>query len=165
LLQLFIIRHAKSSWDNPALRDFHRPLNDRGLSVAPRMSKFMQQFTPSPDLLISSPARRAIDTAAFFAEAYQVPFADIVQEPALYEASALEIMRVISQLPETARVVFLFGHNPGLTEFVNQFTNQPFINIPTCGVVLLESTAPNWRALYEENTKLKQNWFPKTSLQ
>jgi len=129
------------------------------------MSKFMQQFTPSPDLLISSPARRAIDTAAFFAEAYQVPFADIVQEPALYEASALEIMRVISQLPETARVVFLFGHNPGLTEFVNQFTNQPFINIPPCGVVLLESTAPNWRALYEENTKLKQNWFPKTSLQ
>lgn len=125
----------------------------------------MQQITPSPDLLISSPARRAIDTAAFFAEAYQVPFPSIVQEPALYEASAMDLMRVISQLPETARVVFLFGHNPGLTAFVNQFTEEPLINIPTCGVVQLRSTAPNWRALYEENTSMDQYWFPKTSLQ
>jgi phosphohistidine phosphatase len=128
------------------------------------MAHLMQRLYPKPDLVISSPAKRAIDTAAFFATAYDIPFSDIQQEATLYEATPMDLMRVISQLPDTAFHVVLVGHNPGLTELVNQFLESPLLNLPTCGIVELQSTATNWRSLYEENTTVVQQWFPKTSL-
>lgn len=128
------------------------------------MAQLVKRLGIQPDLIVSSPARRAIDTAAFFAEANQLPFSAIQLEATLYEAQPIDLMRAISQLPDTAKVVFMVGHNPGLTELVNQFLEIPLLNLPTCGIVALESTANNWSSLYEENTKVVRQWFPKTSL-
>ncbi len=146
------------------LRDFQRLLNDRGLVTAPKMAQLIWKEGIRPDLIVTSPARRAIDTARFFGLQNGIMDDHFVPEPAIYEASPMDIMRVISKLPDEATTVFLFGHNPTFTEVANQFTENYFDNIPTCGIVQLESSAETWRSLYENNTIVKKYWFPKEVL-
>lgn len=162
--KLFLVRHAKSSWDNPGLRDFNRPLNDRGLHDAPLMAALLVKAGYKPELLVSSPAKRALTTALFFAEAFGVPADAVLRNEHLYEAMPPDVLRIISQLPDTAESVMLFGHNPTFTDVANRFTSIYIDNVPTCGVVLLESSAGSWPELYEGNTDLKICYFPKEVL-
>ena len=161
---LYLIRHAKSSWDTPGLRDFNRPLNERGLHDAPRMAKMLQAAGVEPDLIVSSPAKRALSTALFFAETFHIDYDDVVREETIYEASPTEILRVISQLPDSAHTVLLFGHNPGFTEVVNRFTEDFIDNVPTCGIVKIESKATSWKEMFEGNSKILACYFPKEVL-
>lgn len=161
---LLLVRHAKSSWDNPAVRDINRPLNERGLHDAPRMGKLVRSLGIQPDLLVSSPAKRALTTAQFFAEVFDIPDASILRNPDVYEAHVSDIMRIISTLPDEAQTVMLFGHNPTFTEVANRFTEDFIDNVPTCGVVHLVSTAPDWASFYEGNTRVKACYFPKEVL-
>lgn len=161
---LFLIRHAKSSWDNPTLRDFERSLNERGLDIAPKMAAFMKSAGITPDLIVSSPAKRAIDTARFFAIRYNIPEEKILQIKEIYEATPMEVERIISNLPPEANTVFMFGHNPTFTEVANRFTDDLIFNLPTCGIVQIESSAPDWRSMYEGNSKVVGRWFPKLVL-
>ncbi|MBN8677039.1 MAG: histidine phosphatase family protein [Chitinophagales bacterium] len=162
---LFLIRHAKSSWGNPGLRDFDRPLNDRGLHDGPRMAQLLAREKIQPDLLVSSPAKRAITTAQFFAEAFGVAVSDIRKEPAIYEANPTEILRLIAELPDEVNTVCIFGHNPTFTEVANLFAEDDIIeNVPTCGVVKITSSADNWRSLYEGNSRVAACYFPKEVL-
>lgn len=161
---LYLIRHAKSSWDNPGLRDFNRPLNDRGQRDAPLMATLIAKMDIKPDLLVSSPARRAITTAQFFADALSIADDEVVRNQDIYEAYPQEILRLISELPELAEIVFLFGHNPTFTEVANRFTDDFIENIPTCGVVRIESPAESWRSFYEGNARVTAKYFPKEVL-
>lgn len=161
---LFLIRHAKSSWDTPGLRDFNRPLNDRGLHDAPKMAKILVKQGVKPDLLVSSPAKRALTTALFFAEAFGIADADVVQEKNIYEAAPADILQVVSRLPDSAQTVLLFGHNPTLTEVANRFSDGFIDNIPTCGIVQIESQADSWKAFAEGNAAVKKRYFPKEVL-
>lgn len=161
---LFLVRHAKSSWEQPGLRDFDRSLNGRGKTDAPKMAKMLAKQGVKPDLIVSSPAKRAITTAIFFAEAFQLNADDVQQEPAVYEASAQTIHRVISGLPNDAMTVMLFGHNPTFTEVANYFTEDFIDNVPTCGVVKIVSTAETWDSFYEANSKVAACYFPKEVL-
>ena len=161
---LFLVRHAKSSWDNPGVRDMNRPLNERGMHDAPRMGKMLRELGVKPDLLMSSPAKRALTTAQFFAEAFDIPDEAIVRNPDIYEAFATEIHRIINTLPDTAQTVMLFGHNPTFTEVANRFTEDYLDNIPTCGVIQITSSAPNWAAFNEGNARVKACYFPKEVL-
>lgn len=85
--QLLLIRHAKSDWGNAGLRDFDRPLNGRGKSSAPEMAERLVKQQIVPELIVSSPALRAITTAQYFATAWHIPLENIELEPAIYEAS------------------------------------------------------------------------------
>lgn len=161
---LYLVRHAKSSWDNPGLRDAQRPLNERGLHDAPRMGKMLAGMGIQPDLMVSSPAKRALTTAQFFAAAFGLAEAQLLLNQDIYEASPRDIMRIISGLPESAQTVFIFGHNPTFTEVANTFTNDFIENVPTCGVVRIESNAADWSALYEGNAKVTACFFPKEVL-
>ena len=162
---LYLIRHAKSSWGNPGLRDFDRPLNDRGLHDAPKMAQLLSEAGIKPDMLVSSPAKRALTTALFFAEALNIDAAEVVRELSIYEAIPTEILRIISDLPESAQTAVLFGHNPTFTEVANRFVENDFIdNIPTCGIVKINSTATSWREFYEGNSKVTACYFPKEVL-
>jgi len=161
---LFLIRHAKSSWDNPGLRDFNRPLNERGMHDAPRMAKYLHKLQVQPGLIVSSPAKRALTTAQFFAAEFSVPDDRIQQEDSIYEAMPSDIQRIISGLPDEADTVLLFGHNPTLTEVSNLFTDDFIDNVPTCGIVHLVSTASSWAELYEDNTRIQACYFPKEVL-
>ncbi len=161
---LFLIRHAKSSWDNPGLRDFNRPLNDRGLHDAPLMAQLLVKHGIKPDLLVSSPAKRALTTALFFAEAFGIEGDAVVQAQDIYEASLQDIIHIIGNLPDTAHTIMLFGHNPTLTDVANRFSERFIDNIPTCGVVQIESKAATWKAFDESNAAVKQCFFPKEVL-
>ena len=161
---LFLIRHAKSSWDTPGLRDFNRPLNDRGLHDAPLMAKLLAKKGVKPDLLVSSPAKRALTTALFFAEAFDIRDDAVVHEQDIYEAAPGDIRHIISGLPDSAQTVMLFGHNPTLTEVANHYSEKLIDNIPTCGIVQIESEADSWRAFHEGNAAVKKCFFPKEVL-
>lgn len=161
---LFLIRHAKSSWDNPGLRDFNRPLNERGLHDAPKMAQTLAKRGVRPDLIVSSPAKRALSTALFFAKTLGVEEEAVVQEQSIYEAAPADVLHIISRLPDEARTVLLFGHNPTLTDVANRFSEDFIDNIPTCGIVQIESDADSWKAFYESNPTVKACFFPKEFL-
>lgn len=161
---LFLVRHAKSSWESPGIRDFDRPLNLRGLNDAPRMAQMLVKMGVKPDYMISSPAKRAISTAIFFAEVFEMSSDKIHREPTIYEAVPADIHRVISQLPDAAKTVFVFGHNPTFTEIANVFTEDFIENLPTCGVVKITSSAASWDTFYEGNSKVIACYFPKEVL-
>lgn len=161
---LFLVRHAKSSWANPGLRDIDRPLNSRGLRDAPQMGALLFESGVRPDLLVASPAKRALTTAQIFAGIFGMTDEDIIREPRVYEASVNEILRIITALSDSAQTVMLFGHNPTFTDVVNRFTSEPIINVPTCGVVQINSSASTWAAFDEGNAQVHACFFPKEVL-
>lgn len=163
--RIFMVRHAKSSWDDPSLRDIDRPLSKRGRRDAPFMAKLMVDGQPKPDALISSPARRAFDTARQFAKAWGWNKEDIMRDPEIYEAYHMDLLALIQRLEDAWDTVFIFGHNPAFTDFVNLFSGGGHIdNIPTCGIVALESTADAWKSFSTENSRVVQFYYPKQYL-
>jgi phosphohistidine phosphatase len=161
---LVIIRHAKSSWDYPTLSDFERPLNDRGLRDAPRMGKRLDEKEIIPDLMLSSPAKRALTTCHYFADALQCPSTCIRTESSLYHASEETILKIIKSLENTSDIIFLFGHNPGLTDFVNKISNSHIQNIPTCGMAGISFNALRWREITWGSGELIFFDFPKNKV-
>ncbi|MBI1224182.1 MAG: hypothetical protein GC192_02995 [Bacteroidetes bacterium] len=157
----YLVRHAKSSWDNPELRDIERPLNDRGLKDAPFMAKMMRKKEIEPDLLVSSPAIRALTTAAYFKNELDVEGEDLWVRDDIYEAMSHVIIDLINRLPEDCETVMIFGHNPTFTNVANQFTRKYIDNIPTCGAVCIESKAATWPEVSTENSQVVATYFPK----
>jgi phosphohistidine phosphatase len=143
---LYVIRHAKSSWDNEELSDFDRPLNERGKTDAPRMGKRLKEKEVHPDLMLSSPARRAYSTSKRIAKVLGYNKENIQTENKLYHASDADILKLLTHLPDKFNTVMVFGHNPGLTDFVNLLSNKKPVtdNIPTCGVVAFEFSIQSW---------------------
>ncbi|MEQ1587233.1 MAG: histidine phosphatase family protein [Cyclobacteriaceae bacterium] len=146
---LYLVRHAKSSWDNPEQSDFDRPLNERGKKNAPRMAKRLKDKRVTPDVMLSSPAERALGTCKEFALVLGFPEDKIKTDKRLYHANEDQILKVIQELKNSPRdseeVVILFGHNPGLTEFANALLNEDLENIPTCGVVAATLDISDWK--------------------
>ncbi|HEY5919342.1 MAG TPA: histidine phosphatase family protein [Chryseolinea sp.] len=161
---LFIIRHAKSSWDASNVDDFDRPLNERGKRDAPRMGKRFKEKDIHPDLMVSSPAKRALSTAKKIAEVLKYKKDDIKSDRRLYHADEETILTVIRELKENRSVVMLFGHNPGLTEFVNSLMDgsQDIDNIPTCGVVAFQFSIEHWTEIDWGKGKMLFFDYPKS---
>lgn len=162
---VFMVRHAKSSWEDFSLSDIDRPLNSRGKRDAPFMAELIARKVELPDALISSPAKRAFTTATYFAKAWGKSKDDVLIQKSIYEAYHSDILKLIHHLDAQWQTVFLFGHNPTFTNFVNLFSGGKHIdNIPTCGVVALESTADNWITFSPENTRVIHFYYPKQYL-
>lgn len=149
--RLVVIRHAKSSWSNALLEDFDRPLNERGKKDAPLMAKRLKEKKVNPDLMITSPAKRANSTCKRFAKVFDVQKKNIIKEPKLYHASENILLKIVKELDEKYNTVFLIGHNPGLTEFVNIASNLEIDNIPTTGVTVLEISS--WKKFGKEKSR------------
>lgn len=141
---LLLIRHAKSSWDNPTLSDFERPLNKRGKKDSPEMGKRLKLQQIIPDLLLSSPAERALATCHAIANEIGYAKSKIRTDRNLYHAEDAEILRIIQSLDNTYSCVWIVGHNPGLTDFVNLVADATIENIPTCGVVACTLQIQSW---------------------
>jgi phosphohistidine phosphatase len=160
---LYIIRHAKSSWDDIGLADFDRPLNERGKTDAPRMGKRLKEKNIHPELMLSSPAKRALSTCKKIAEVLHYPESSIKTDRKLYHASPEEIFEVLRSIKNQVNNVMLFGHNPGLTEFVNEITDDFSLNnLPTCGVVALSFDMRTWKELQHSSGKLLFYDYPKS---
>jgi phosphohistidine phosphatase len=164
LRTLFLIRHAKSNWDSPGLRDFDRPLDQRGLRDAPLMADLLIKKNIQPDLMVSSSAKRAMTTAQFFASAYGFSSEKLILNKDIYDAFSTTVYKIISNFPDDAKTVLLFGHNPTMTDIANNFTEDFISNVPTCGIVQIESTANSWSEFSELNSKVSACYFPKEQL-
>lgn len=159
--KLYIIRHAKSSWSNPALPDHKRPLNDRGLRDAPFMAKLLTKTTATPDLLVSSPAKRAFTTAGYFAEAFGIPQEEIHKEARIYDAFPSDMVDLIHSFSDDLNSVCVFGHNPTFTSLANKYTDKYIGNIPTCGIVVVEADIEHWEDFSPGNARVVAFHYPK----
>ncbi|MEO7387169.1 MAG: histidine phosphatase family protein [Gammaproteobacteria bacterium] len=145
--QLTLVRHAKSSWDDPGMKDKERPLNERGERDAPRMGQRLRDRGARPTLILTSPAVRARRTAQIIAREIGYPLEFLQREEELYLASPDDITAVISRQDSSFRDIIVCGHNPGLTELANRLTGAGIDNVPTTGVVVISLDLKNWSAM------------------
>ena len=129
---LLVLRHAKSSWNDPALDDHERPLNKRGRRDAPRMGELVREYGLIPDVIISSDAVRARLTAEAVAEAARYA-GEILLDPHLYLACPADIHSLLTTVRENAGTVMIVGHNPGLEKLVKQLTGE-WQDLPTAAL-------------------------------
>lgn len=162
--RLLLLRHAKSNWDDPSLRDIDRPLNERGQRDAPRMGKLLREKDICPEVIISSDATRAMTTARLVARELDYPADDIRQNHALYLASPGAMLNVLETTAANDRDVMLVAHNPGLTDLANRLSDARIDNVPTCGVFVIESDTENWEQLANTPGTFAGFYCPKTDL-
>jgi phosphohistidine phosphatase len=141
---LFLIRHAKSSWEDASLDDYHRPLNSRGQRDAPAMGDRLKQRGIIPDLLLTSPARRAKMTCELIARRLDYPLGAIEENEDMYMAEVSDLLSIINGLDDTWRTVFLFGHNPEFTDLANRLNGTEIDNVPTCGIIHCQFDVNSW---------------------
>jgi phosphohistidine phosphatase len=144
--QLFLIRHAKSDWANPELKDIERHLNERGYSNANMMAA---KFNHKPDLIISSPAIRAISTALIFARNLNYNANSIVIKQELYESTVKDYISVINSIDNTFDTVLLFAHNPTISDLAQHLTQALPMEMPTCAIVGVNFDTNDWKKAKE----------------
>src|SRR5437867_207593 len=140
---LFLVRHAKSSHDDPTLADKERPLNDRGLRDAATMGQRLAKQDVKPNLIVSSPAVRALATAEIISKKLNYKRKGIVVNERLYAAAAEEVLELIQELDDKLKSVMLFGHNPDLCELANRFSGK-IMDMPTCAVAEFSFDTESW---------------------
>jgi len=142
--RLFLIRHAKSSWGEPGLADFDRPLNKRGKYDVPRIGRRLKELGAIPDLIVSSPAKRAITTARRIADELGYDRNLIELKEILYGAVAEETLKIVRTTGAAHDSVMVFGHNPTMTGLINQLTDFRIDNVPTCGAFCATFDVKEW---------------------
>lgn len=162
---LTLLRHAKSSWDHPGLTDSERPLNKRGERNAPRMGKRLATQHIRPQIIVSSPAVRALTTAKVIASALGCQASDIITDERIFHAYSDQLLDVIQNSDASLHHVMLVGHNPGLTDLVEQLAHAGISNIPTCGVVVLGFSVDRWRDVGNGTGELLLFDYPKNLVQ
>jgi phosphohistidine phosphatase len=170
LRQLLLMRHAKSSWDDPKLSDHARPLNTRGRHAAAAMRRAMRDLGLSPDVALVSSARRTLQTLEALEPWDETPLVEPMD--ALYLATAPQILSVLRGVAETARSVLVIGHNPGLHELAMLLVGAQGMTLggnavrrlaegyPT-GALAEFSVAGSWRSLGEGGGRLLRFLCPR----
>ena len=139
---LLLLRHAKSSWDDKSLRDFDRPLNKRGLKAAPMVGEMIRKRKLRPELVLSSPARRAKETTQLVCDAAGL-IAVARYDDGIYEASARRLLEIVSQIEDAVSTAMLVGHNPGLEELLAILTGEPQ-RMPTAALACIKLGIEGW---------------------
>lgn len=158
---LFLIRHAKSSWDDPGLTDKERPLNKRGKTDAPLMGDILNSKNEQASLIISSPAVRAFKTAEIIAAKTGYKKSRIKADNKLYMADINDFINVIKKIPRENNSIMLFSHNYGITDFANFISDAKIENIPTCGIVKINFNMKNWENITESKGINEYFIYPK----
>lgn len=160
---LIVVRHAKSSWANIGERDFDRNLNDRGKEDAPVMAEKLLHTKIKIDAFVSSPAKRTRKTAKAFIEAYGKTKKDIILSDDLYNASSSIFYETVNALNDEYDAVAVFGHNPGITDFVNTLCNTHIDEMPTCSMFAVQIPINSWKNFKETEKEFLFFKFPKES--
>lgn len=157
---LTLIRHAKSDWSDPDLDDIDRPLNKRGKKAAPVMGKRLADSGIIPDLLLSSPAKRARKTAQLMAQEIGFGKEDIIIDQKIYEAGVETLIALVKNLPPDCHPA-LFGHNPGLSDLGSWLCRQAPSWLQTCAVLTLELDIEDWSQLSSDCGSILLYTYPK----
>lgn len=158
---LHIMRHAKSSWADHSLSDHDRPLMQKGIAKTKKITDFLSKKIKRPDLMLSSTAIRAKNTADLVAKELLYPEDKIVTSIALYHADSEEIFNELYGISNDISSVMIFGHNPGLTYFVNLFLRPTIENLPTSGIVSIEFITDKWEEISNAKFHINFVMFPK----
>lgn len=156
--RLLLIRHAKSSWKFPELDDHERPLNTRGERDRWQMAEHLAGLDERLQAIHSSTAVRALCLAEAIGQTLQVT---IVERQALYTFAVQQLSSALQQLPDELERVAVVGHNPAVTEFVNQFAHAGLDNVPTSGVVALHCGCRTWSNLLTSGGEIDYFVAPK----
>jgi phosphohistidine phosphatase len=160
---LCLIRHAKSSWAEENTEDFERLLNERGQSDAPKMGRKLFESGFRPDLIISSPAFRAISTARRFSRELAYDPDSIVADMRIYDARESALLDLIHHIPDNYNQVILFGHNPGLHQISNYLVPVGPAEFPTCAIAWLDFSVESWKDITSRKGKLHYYDYPKNN--
>ena len=150
---IYFIRHAKSD-QNTQCADFERPLNKRGEKDAPFMAKRLKHYKVNPDIIISSPAKRAHDTAVIIAKTLKYPKDKILLKKELYDSSHDEYLSVLQNIDDNHKIIFLVGHNPSITEICEILSNSIIGNIPTAGIFCIKFDTKSFKDITEGSGKV-----------
>ena len=145
--KLFLIRHGKSSWVDPLLTDFERPLNERGRANSHSMAKVLNDHDFHPELIYSSPANRAISTARIIAEGIHYPLKKIKVVEEMYDAEPATVLSVIKDTDDSINTLMLFGHNPSFIMLAQQLLQQEIEFFPTCAICGIEFQIKSWQEI------------------
>jgi phosphohistidine phosphatase len=152
---LLLMRHAKSSWKDDSLTDVDRPLNNRGSRDTPFMGKLLREKQIQPDLVISSPALRAITTAKVIAGELGYEAGGIRTDEALYHGNIPAILALIARTEDTCRTLIVVGHNPGISLLANRLSDTSIEHFPTCSVACFRFEIDSWQAVTNGPGKLE----------
>lgn len=158
--RLTLVRHAKSSWKEPGLADFDRPLNPRGRRDLPVMAQRLAAADP-PDRIVTSPAVRAFETARVLAAELGFPESSLVTEPRIYEASRAQLFDILRHQPDDCAHLMLVGHLPGIADLSRALCGAPAGKFPTCGVACMRLPAEGWWGIAEGQGELVSFDYPK----
>lgn len=158
---LIVVRHGKSSWAYPDLEDFYRPLKPRGINDAFAMGDELLDKDIFPDLILSSPAIRAMNTAIIIARKLDFPLQRIRANEGIYEASTYELLKLIGNVEDNIDTLMIFGHNPSFTSLINQLQEESLYNLPTCGVFAIELPINTWSDVTKAKGRKLFSVFPK----
>lgn len=159
MLKLYLLRHAKSSWQQPNLSDFDRPLNDRGKRDLREMGRRLRARGASPRRIIASPAARTAATARAIADALDMQPGQVEYDQRLYLAGPDDILELLGERDEVE--LMLVGHNPGFTQLAGLLSGVSIDNMPTCSYAEIVFDAGSWSGIRHGLGKLLTFDWPK----
>ncbi|MDQ3048539.1 MAG: histidine phosphatase family protein [Bacteroidota bacterium] len=160
---LYLVRHAKSDWDNASLQDIDRPLNTRGYKDAHAMSDLLKKQAIQPDLIISSPAVRALTTALIFSRNFKMDAGNILILPDLYHTNAATYREVLGKMDDKYNSIMLFAHNPVISDLAMSLHPSFAEEMPTCAIAGIRFKSKSWNKLMDEQGEAILFDYPKNT--
>ncbi len=156
---LYIVRHAKSSWEYEGINDIDRPLKKRGINDAYLISKVLSEKIEKPAVFVSSCANRALHTGMIFSYTFNYPLANIKISKSLYNFSDGYLAKTVKALDDSFDSAIIFSHDHCINSFIEKYGSEKIDHIPTCGVVGIQFSTEYWKNIKRGKTILKE--FPK----
>lgn len=156
---IYIVRHAKSSWEYEGIKDIDRPLKKRGINDAYLVSEALRKKIDTPSVFVSSCANRALHTAMIFSYTFDYPLAYLKINKSLYNFSDGYLIKTVKALDDSFNSAIIFSHDHGISDFVNKFGDIELDHVPTCGVVGISFKTDHWKNIKKGKTILTE--FPK----
>ena len=156
---LYIVRHAKSSWQHEGIKDIDRPLKKRGINDAYLISNVLEKKISRPDVFIASCANRALHTATIFSYVFNYPLANLKISKSLYSFSDGYLIKTVKALDDGFDSAIIFSHDHGISDFVNKFGSIVLDHVSTCGVIGIKFDTNHWKNIKSGETFLAE--FPK----
>lgn len=158
---LYLVRHAKSSWDKPELSDIERPLLEKGKKRTKKMIDYLMNKDVKIDLMISSHAKRALDTAYILSHAFHYPKDKIKTDRLIYTGNEQQIANQFFDLPRDVDHLWIIGHNPTITNFVNLFLDEKLDYLQTSGVVSISFPVDSWDKISHSDYTINFVMYPR----
>lgn len=158
---IYIVRHAKSSWEHEGIADIDRPLKKRGITDSHMLSKLLNKKISKPEIFLSSSANRALHTAMIFAANFNFPLSNLVIKKSLYSFSDGYLVKSIMALDDALDSAIIFSHDHGINTFVNKYGNKLIPHVPTAGVIGIQFDTKHWKSIKPKHGKTVLVEFPK----